>query len=476
MKKEIITWLFSIAAVFLLLAVLWPEQSGSPEEREALRQGRTVLIFWDRHSGHEYEAREKLIEEYNHTQGIKDKIYVRSVPIGYNALMEKILTSISGGCPPDICVLDAAFLAQLAARGCFQPMENFMEQHPAMRKEAYFPAVYNMVCQNGHAYGIPVCTDTYCLLWNKSIFRQAGLDPERPPKTIKELEDYAAKLTVYNEQGDLKQIGFLPWLPWDHTGMWGGLFGGTWYDPQKGRVVCAEDPAILRSLQWQQRWAINPHDPQHAPPFAIDPKRFMSFSKSFGAYQSANNMFYSGKVAMIVEGEWQCTFIPKYAPELDWGVTPIPQPSDAKELIAWTSSCITDCIPVSAKHPREALKFLAWFHSPRAPGKYSPVSDFCMAIHNIPARKEEAMQKRFIEDPKFSVFVHVMMNRKTRCVPMMPESQFFNDTVERIREFVTFWEMTPEEALRKIEDSVNSRLEKTRRFMNRINAGRTAHD
>ena len=60
----------------------------------------------------------------------------------------------------------------------------------------------------GRYYGIPYTVDLSGLVWNKELFREAGLDPERPPETWDELIEYAQKLTKTNDSGEVEQYGF----------------------------------------------------------------------------------------------------------------------------------------------------------------------------------------------------------------------------------------------------------------------------
>ena len=459
-----VTYLLRTLAVLglgLTVWLLWPRQAMDSLERQAREEGRAVVLYWDRHSGHEFEARADLIREFNQSQ---DKIFVRAVPIGYNALMEKILTSTAGHHPPDICSLDGAFAAQLAPQGLLTPLDDFMAQHAPLHPDRFIQPILDLMRSEGHIWAVPTVIDTYCLLWNKDAFRAAGLDPERPPKTLEELEDYAARLTLRNDQGGIEQMGFLPWLPWDHTAMWGMLFGGQWYDPETDQAVASRHPAIRDSIAWQQRFTLDPAAPSN-PPFAMDVERIAAFSKGLGEYMSANNPFYAGKVAMTVEGEWQVTFIPKYAPGLDWGVAPIPQP-EGVEPIGFAPTCVADAIPITAHHPEEAKEFLRWFYSPRPGGGPSPVSDFCLAIHNIPPRMEEARQERFIGDPKFKVFVDAL-DRPVKTFPPCSATLFFNDTLERMREQVVFRKITPDEAVAAIDENVNRELTRIREMLRR---------
>jgi len=260
-------------------------------------------------------------------------------------------------------------------------------------------------------------------------------------------------------------MGFLPWLPWDQSFMWGVLFGGQWYNEETGRVETGSDPAIIASLAWQQSFTIDPTSDRN-PPYAMPAERIQSFTRGIGDYMSANNPFYSGKVAMISEGEWQVTFIPKYAPGLDWGVAPLPQPEGVPP-IAFGPTCVADVIPVTARNPEAAKKFLRWFYSPRPDGRPSPASDYNHAIHNIPPRTEEALQDRFMAHPKFRVFVEQLLHRPVAAYPVTPCTQFLTDNIGRFREWVVFRRMTPEEAAMEVETMVNRELERTRALLER---------
>jgi multiple sugar transport system substrate-binding protein len=453
-------WAGMVLGGACLLILLWPREASSPEEDRALAEGRTIITYWDRHTGHEYDARVDLIEEFNRSQ---NEVYVRTLAIGPR--IEKLLTAISGGAPPDICSMESSILASLGSQGCFTPLEDFMSSEPSLNESRFFPHVWKMVSFDGHVWAVPTTTDSTCLLWNKALFRRAGLDPERPPRTMKELDEFAAKLTI-KEGARIKQIGFLPWLPWDETTGWGMIFGGTWYDEEKDRVVCGTDPHIIESLRWQQQYAYNP-DRKDNKPYSIDP-RWVSAAQGggFGAYQSASNPFYTGMIAMIREGEWQVEFIRKYAPDLDWGVAALPQPEGAPP-VAYSPNAVVDAIPKGSRNIEAAKAFLRWFYSPRANGGPSPASDYCFAIQNVPPRPEEARQERFIGHPKFSVFVNEVLTKPAEPFPVIPAAQFLMEEMERQRGRVTAFEATPEEAAMEIEKNTNAQLDRIRMLQGR---------
>lgn len=444
-----------VVALAALIVVLWPSRAADEAERKALAEGRTVIVYWDRLFGHEHRMRKELIAEFNSSQ---NEVYVRTLPIGYYQAMEKILTSTAGADPPDVCSLDTSLMAQLAAQGVLSPVEDFLEEVPALAYDKFYPHCVEMARMDGHIWGVPTSADVYCLLWNKNLFRKAGLDPDRPPQTIDELLDYAAKLTVKSEDGHLEQMGLVPWVPWDMSHLWGSVFGGNWYNPATGRCELANDQGVIQGFAFQGSFAEVPGAPTQKP-WAVDGDRLQAFHKGMGEHQSANNPFYTGRVAMLAEGPWQVTFVKKYAPTLDWGVAPLPAAPGVGN-IGYVPVGMVDCIPSTARNKEAAKKFLRWFYSPRPDGRPSPVSDFCHAVHNIPTRIEETHQARFIENPKFKVFIDQMSAPKVVLFPVMPATQFMLDAAERQRERVVYGQITAEQAAAEIEADTNRQLER----------------
>ncbi len=56
------------------------------------------------------------------------------------------------------------------------------------------------------------------------------------------------------------------------------------------------------------------------------------FSSGLGQYMSTQNPFFSGKYAMTIDGEWLPTFIKQFAPNLNYGIAPIPYDENNPDL------------------------------------------------------------------------------------------------------------------------------------------------
>jgi sn-glycerol 3-phosphate transport system substrate-binding protein len=59
----------------------------------------------------------------------------------------------------------------------------------------------------GKVWGVPFQRSTIVLYWNKELFKEAGLDPNRPPENWKEMLEYAQKLTKRDASGNVTQWG-----------------------------------------------------------------------------------------------------------------------------------------------------------------------------------------------------------------------------------------------------------------------------
>lgn len=437
-----------LPAAIVLLAVLgvvaWTAVISWTTRAAESHAGRIEITYWARHTGHEYEADRALVEEYNRSQA---KVHVRPLPVGYN--LEKIATGIVTGTPPDVMTISNDMLTELAWQGAFMPLDQMLAER-GVRRQDYFPSCWRAGQVNGRLYALPVTSDSYLLLYNKGAFREAGLDPNRPPRTLAELDAYAARLTKRGPSGEIERMGFVPWIMWDHSLMYGWMFGGEWYDASTQRVT-PTDPAIIRSFEWQRTYARK-----------YDINKIMSFQQGFGAYSSAMSPFYAGKVAMIVEGEWQVTFTRKYAPKLDWGAAPMPPPPGGR--IASSGGLVLFAIPVGSRHPQEAADYIAWYHSHLRHGT-TPLSDFNYAIHNIPTRRAAAAEKRFMGDSKFRPFVELLLNDQVHNDPPIPDLMLYTDEIDTAREQIIRFQKQPLEAMREVQAKVQRELDRALEYV-----------
>ena len=211
----------------------------------------------------------------------------------------------------------------------------------------------------GHLWALPSTPASTALIWNKKLFREAGLDPEKPPTSIAELEQFNEKLLKRRPDGSIESMGFLPEMPGYWDSMWGFWFNGSL---SNGNTITANSPENIAAYQWIESY----------------PKRFgardlLNFQDGFGNIASPQNGFFSGRVAMEMDGVWVYNYIKNYAPpDFDWGVAPFPSadPAHLKDVVLVDMDSMV--IPAGSKHPAEAFEFIKYVNSQK------PMEKLCL--------------------------------------------------------------------------------------------------
>src|SRR3981189_3626032 len=139
----------------------------------------------------------KLIDGYaadfeKENPGIKVKpIYAGT----YQETIVKVLTALKSGEPPQMSVLLSTDMFTLIDEDAIIPFDDMATgaEDKAWLK-SFFPAFMLNSQTGGKTWGIPFQRSTIVLYWNKESFRDAGLDPNRPPANWTEQIEYAKKL------------------------------------------------------------------------------------------------------------------------------------------------------------------------------------------------------------------------------------------------------------------------------------------
>ncbi|MCL4515680.1 MAG: ABC transporter substrate-binding protein [Firmicutes bacterium] len=403
---------------------------------------RTTVTFWHSWTGDEAKALEGLIAEFNKTH---EDIQVQGISQGgWSNHHQKLLTAVSGGTAPDVANLGSDYLPEWAHNGALTPLDSYISKSKYDLSD-FYPISLQMGRFGGKTYGLALNQDTYALLWNKDLFKKAGLDPEKAPKTIEELDAMVEKLTVRDKDGKIAQIGFLPDFPWGHFDLYGPAFGGSFYDARNKKIT-ANDAEIVRALEWEQGFYKK-----------YDVKSISTFKSGFGAYATGNYAFYTGKVAMVVEGEWQAAFIPKFAPKLNWGAAPFPSPKDKPGAYGATTTVGSLLvIPKGSKHASEAWEFIRWMEQPRNAGK------FAAALHNVPAFKSLADDPEFTTDANFRVFMRLLGSANARHWPQIPVANMYATEIGSAEEAVVLGKKPAKEALDEVTRKIQAALDKAK--------------
>jgi sn-glycerol 3-phosphate transport system substrate-binding protein len=135
---------------------------------------------------------------------------------GYADIYKAVDTALKGGGQgPDVAIFLTTDMYSLIDNDYIIPLDDFIKAMP--NGEAYlkdfFPAFLLNSQAFGQTWGIPFQRSTPVLYYNKTLFKENGLDPEKAPANWQELRDFAAKLTTPERWGLLiPSEGFPYWL------------------------------------------------------------------------------------------------------------------------------------------------------------------------------------------------------------------------------------------------------------------------
>jgi sn-glycerol 3-phosphate transport system substrate-binding protein len=126
----------------------------------------------------------------------------------YQESIAKALTAVKSGDPPVTSILLSTDMYTLIDEDAIIPFDDLVktDEDRAWLK-SFYPAFMENSQTGGKTWGIPFQRSTVVLYYNKEAFKEAGLDPNRPPATWQEMADYAQKLTKRDGSGNVTQWG-----------------------------------------------------------------------------------------------------------------------------------------------------------------------------------------------------------------------------------------------------------------------------
>jgi multiple sugar transport system substrate-binding protein len=402
------------------------------------KDGKIHVTYWEKWVSFEGVAMQATIDAFN---ALQDKIVVDYYPT--SQVDRKVLVATAGGDPPDVAGLWVQNIATFADANALMPLDEFIRAD-GMTTDAwlarYYPAFAHICTYRGQVFAGISTPAMIALHWNKTLFREAGLDPERPPRTVAELDAFARKLTKRDAQtGRLTQMGFLPqepgWWPW----IFARWFGGELFDG--GRVTIGTDARNLAAMRWVAGYTAE---------YGRDELR--TFASGFGGQSlNAQSAFMNGKVAMVLQGVWFDNYIRQYKPGLDYGVGPWPEAVAGVKDFAMAEADVL-VIPRGAKNPRAAWEFIKFANSHNAEARtreeLSGIELTCfLQAKSSPLRSWSPFFETKHPHPYIAIFRELSASPNAVSVPQMGIWQQYN------REFMTVFEKTrmalgtPEEAI-----------------------------
>jgi len=227
---------------------------------------------------------------------------------------DKVPMLYAGGEMPDVVRILAQNTTMWVDKGMFLPLDDFMDKPKSaggIDRKDFIPTMMDIATVKGKIYAIPQDINFRGLMYNKALFKKGGVGFPTYDWTWEDLRISSKKLDFIEGED---QFGFGAWWSDGCFQVFMGLADGEIWDKS------LENPLIngRGGVEALQLWRdlIGDKDPY-----------LVTGTPSSGAIGGigADKYFEMGKRAMHVDGMWRPPSVTKNAPELDFGVIPVPR-------------------------------------------------------------------------------------------------------------------------------------------------------
>ncbi|AKR57462.1 hypothetical protein XM25_17070 [Devosia sp. H5989] len=351
-----------------------------------------TLSIWVRASG--ANAAQHLVDLWN--SGHEDKLELTVIPD--NQMVTKLATGVQAGEVPDLISFDLIYMPDFMKAGFLEDLTGDLKDDPNYAGVAQ--AYKDIATYEDKIYGAGFTPDVSILVWNKDLFRQAGLDPEKGPTSIQQLHEYATKIHALGD--DIYGFYFSGACPGCNIFTTSPMMvaGGAKILPASADDEPLTGDAIKTVLtEFKAMW-----DEGLVPESA---------EADTGTNFVAN--FSTGKIGMQGAGGFLISDLKANAPDVDFGVGFLPGVADGQASAFVGGDVIA--VPKGSKHADIAKAFIKWELSDEAQLEG-------LAKNNIlPSRPSLADNKYFAEEPR------VVTTAKALGIGYVPWVFHFNDMV-----------------------------------------------
>lgn len=392
-----------ILVTFLFLSIL----SCSDRKEEVQIQ----LSFWQFWTDPEVRPTiEKLVSEFEEENpGVK----INLTDLTWSNGHEKIVVAFSSKTAPDVLELGSDWVSEFSSEGVLMDVTEQAEKI----KENYL--MWEPVTYKGKIFGFPWILDTRVLFYNKELMKEVGLDPQNFPQTWDELLDFCKKINTLKP----KAYGFgansferhrlykkfLPFF-WSNGGK---ILNKDWTESQ------------INSSEGVQ---------------ALEYYKKLTKQGLMDTQRNLDERFKKNQIGFLISGGWLLSDIEKNHPELNFGVSLMPNPKKDKGIPASFAGGEYLVINKDSKHKEEAIKFIKFFI------KKENCLKLCKTIGSAsPSAKDAYLDPYYQNDKNLLIFQNQL--RYSISPPAHPKWVYIEEIIEKAVENVMYDKKTPKKAL-----------------------------
>ncbi len=319
---------------------------------------------------------QRLIAEFDKTH---PDINVTPVYTGsYDDTNMKTRAAIQAGHPPGVVLMSANFTREYVINGQATSLDDLIaadKQTPAQFMDEFWPALKLNATEGGHVYGVPFQNSTPLLYYSVDAFKDAGLDPDKPPVTWQDWVDDMKKL-VKTSGGQTTRWGMMMPGTYDYLGWITSAFvmanGGQYYNPDYGGEVYYTEPTTLGAVRFiddmVHKWHVMPEGVTDA--------------------NAVTTAFFQGRTAMMILSTGSLSFV-RDNMKTPYKVAFLPRKLVNAAPIGGASLIIPQ--GNSAERRAAAWVLIKWLTSPEIAGGWSRFTGYFsprIASYDLPDMKQ----------------------------------------------------------------------------------------
>jgi multiple sugar transport system substrate-binding protein len=416
--------------VLAVLAVLVAVAAGCGGSSSSSSSGGvTNIVLWHGYVDTEGKAMKTMVAQFNASH---PKIHVTAQFYGNSDYaLQKVLTAIAGGKPPDIAYLYGSWAANIAQSPKTLVLNDYIKADKSFDWNDFWPSERQVATVNGKIVGIPALVDNLALVYNKTLFRQAGIPFPTASWTWQDLRSAAKKLTDASK----KQFGWAYVNDASEDTVWRfeallWQAGGEILSSD-GKHAAFNSPAGVQALTLLQQMAVQDHSV------------YLDSGNDLYA-----NLFNSGHIGMLFTGPWDLSQFPN----VDYGVQILPGDQNHQTISGPDNWVLFNN---GSARSKAAFTFMSWFTSPQQDLEWGQMTGDLPIRQSV--EKLPGYSKFIAKYPGDATFVQNLSNA-TQVRPVTPLYPKISTAIGQAVQAVLLGKAQPQQALDQAASQVNSIL------------------
>lgn len=408
---------------------------GSVTGNDSDSAGRTTITVWAGSTGSTEPLKRQLIDQFNSSQD-KYKVELEVQPASTDA-HAKLINAVKNKQGPNLVLDDGQpqSLGQVIAMNSVVPLDKYLDAAGSkLAKSDFTEGMLATGTFDGKVYSLPTQGGDYALIYNKKMFRQAGID--KPPATWAELQRDAKKLTK-----GTKQYGM--YLPIG-TGETGPFYWQSMLWSAGGELLNADNTKVEFN---------SPEGVRALTAWTDMVKHGTAYPSSLQTPSDNGNTvaMTSKRAAMAINGAYNLGVLDDALGKENVGVAPLPPLKDKAMNLGTNNSYI---LHGTAAQEAGAWAFLQYWLTPKVQAKWDIANGFLPT--NSKTASDPSWQQYLAKNPRIKVFADELSYARSR--PSIEAYAGVSAALSTELEKALLQKESPAEALKKAEAGATAAL------------------